>query len=76
MSSRNPGSAYQGALEASIALAISLGAGVWADDHFDTSPGFLLAGLGIGFAAFTVRLMRLAGERDETGRDDPENGQK
>ena len=76
MSSRNPGNAYQGALEASIALALCVGAGVWADDSLDTSPWFLLVGLGIGFAAFTVRLIRLAGERGETERDDQESGQK
>ena len=76
MISRNPGSAYQGAFEASIALALCVGAGVWADDSLDTSPWFLLAGLGIGFAAFTVRLIRLAGEQGETGHDDQESGQK
>ena len=64
MSSKNVGSAYQGALEAGLAVAISVGLGVFADDYFDTSPWFLFAGLGIGFGAFIVRLYRLTGEPD------------
>ena len=65
MSSRNLGSAYQGSLEAALAVAIGVGLGVFADDYFDTSPWFLFAGLGIGFSAFVVRLYRLMGEADE-----------
>ena len=65
MSSRNLGSAYQGAIEAALAVAISVGLGVLADDYFDTSPWFLLLGLGIGFGAFVLRLYRLMDERNE-----------
>ena len=64
MSALRSSSVYQGALEASLAVAICVGSGVWADDYFDTSPWFLFAGLGIGFGAFIVRLYRLTGEPD------------
>lgn len=62
MSRRQLGAAYQGALEAALAVVISAGIGIWADSYFDTSPGFLLAGLGIGFGAFIWRLVKLSQE--------------
>ena len=69
MSLSKSGGVYQGAMEASLAVAICVGAGVWADDRFETSPGFLLAGLGIGFAAFITRLVRLAKELNDDTAD-------
>jgi len=69
-------SVYQGALEASLAVAICVGFGVWADDYFDTSPGFLLAGLAIGFGAFITRLLRLTKEMSEAKNDAADNGKQ
>lgn len=76
MSSRNLSSVYQGTLEAALAVVISVGIGVLADSYFDMSPWFMLAGLGVGFAAFTVRLVRIAGERDKTPTDVLEDEKK
>ena len=75
MSGRQLGAAYQGALEAALAVVISAGLGIWADSYFETSPGFLLAGLGIGFAAFIWRLVKLSQELSGTSapKSDEEN---
>ena len=59
------GAAYQGAMEAIFAILISVGAGYWADDHFGTSPRWLIVGAVIGFAAFVLRLFRMAGLVEE-----------
>jgi F0F1-type ATP synthase assembly protein I len=56
---RRQGAVYQGAFEAVIALLIAIGFGYWLDGYFDTAPWLLLIGTAIGFASFTVRLMRL-----------------
>ena len=56
---RGQGAVYQGAFEAVIALLIAVGLGHWLDGYFDTAPWLLLVGAAIGFASFTVRLMRL-----------------
>lgn len=59
-------SAYQGAIEAVFAVVITTALGYWLDGRLGTAPGFLLAGLAVGFAAFFVRLWRmrhLMGER-------------
>ena len=56
---RGKGAVYQGAFEAVIALLIAIGFGYWLDGYFDTEPWLLLVGAAIGFASFTVRLMRL-----------------
>ncbi len=56
---RRQGAVYQGAFEAVIALLIAAGFGYWLDGYFDTAPWLLLIGTAIGFASFTVRLMRL-----------------
>jgi len=68
---------YQGAFEAVIAILVSALFGYWLDGYFDTAPVFLLIGFAIGFASFTVRLVRLGrwvqeqGSQSglETGRD-------
>jgi F0F1-type ATP synthase assembly protein I len=56
---RGKGAVYQGAFEAVIALLIAIGFGYWLDGYFDTAPWLLLVGAAIGFASFTIRLMRL-----------------
>jgi F0F1-type ATP synthase assembly protein I len=56
---RRAASAYQGAIEAVIAVVITTGAGYWLDQRFETSPTFLFVGLGIGFCSFVLRLWRL-----------------
>ncbi len=56
---RRQGAVYQGAFEAVIALLIAGGVGAWLDGYFDTAPWLLLIGTAIGFASFTVRLIRL-----------------
>jgi F0F1-type ATP synthase assembly protein I len=56
---RRQGAVYQGAFEAVIALLIAGGVGAWLDGYFDTAPWLLLIGTAIGFASFTIRLVRL-----------------
>ena len=59
---RHQGRAYQGAFEAVFAILVAGGIGIWADDHFGTTPRYLLIGLAIGFCSFVVRLLRLGRE--------------
>lgn len=54
------GRAYQGAMESVFAIVIAAGAGYWADSHFGTSPRWLVVGAIVGFAAFVLRLARMA----------------
>lgn len=56
------GQAYQGAMEATVALAISVGIGMWIDSKLGSSPVGLLVGLAIGFGSFVLRLWRLMKE--------------
>jgi F0F1-type ATP synthase assembly protein I len=56
---RRQGAVYQGTLEAVIAILVAMGFGYWLDRHFDTAPTLLLVGTAIGFASFTVRMIRL-----------------
>ena len=72
MSPRGFGSAYQGAVEATLAVVISVLIGVWADTKLDSSPAFFLVGLGVGFGAFILRLMRLL--RQSAGPDGNTSG--
>jgi F0F1-type ATP synthase assembly protein I len=72
---RRQGAVYQGAFEAVIALLIAVGFGYWLDGYFNTTPWLLLIGTAIGFASFTVRLIRLGRlmkdeNPDEARRDD------
>lgn len=55
------GSAYTGAMEAALSVPIAMGLGYWADDYFETTPIFLIAGTLVGFAAMVLRLMRMRG---------------
>jgi F0F1-type ATP synthase assembly protein I len=61
-SNRRLGRAYQGALEAVLAVVVGAGAGAWADSRFGTSPLLLLVGLVLGFATFVLRITRLLRE--------------
>ena len=76
---RRLGAVYQGAFEAVIALLIAVGIGYWLDGYFDSAPWLLLMGTAIGFASFTVRLIRLGRwmrdrDLDEAGRADEGEG--
>jgi F0F1-type ATP synthase assembly protein I len=51
--------AYQGALEAVLAIVIAIGVGFWADKHFGTEPRWLIVGTCIGFGSFVMRLWRM-----------------
>lgn len=66
---RRNGAVYQGAFEAVIAILVASGLGYWLDGRFGTAPTLLLVGTAIGFASFTVRLIRL-GRRLQDGSDD------
>ena len=56
------GRAYQGAFEAVFAIVIGAGVGYGVDSRFATEPWGVLVGLGLGFGAFVLRLVRLASE--------------
>ena len=58
-SGRRFGIAYQGAFEAVFAIVIGAGLGYAADRRFGTEPWGVLVGLGLGFGAFVLRLVRL-----------------
>ena len=64
---RRPGAVYQGAFEAVIALLIMIGVGYWLDGYFGTAPALLLIGAALGFASFSVRLIRLGRWMKESG---------
>ena len=66
--SRSQARAYQGAFEAVFAVLIAAGIGFLADRHYGTEPHYLMIGVGIGFASFVLRLVRLG--RDFHGAQD------
>ena len=74
---RRQGLAYQGSFEAVISILVGAGIGYWADEHFDTSPRYLLIGTVVGFASFVLRLVRLGRQLQEGGpegdREDEES---
>ena len=64
------GAAYQGAIEAVFAILIAAFLGKLADDHFGTTPRYLLVGFVIGFCSFVLRLVRLGRKlQDESPKD-------
>jgi F0F1-type ATP synthase assembly protein I len=65
--------AYQGTVEAVFAILIAVGIGYLADRRLDTFPTFLFVGVGLGFAAFVLRLWRLGQEiqREAHGEGGP-----
>ncbi|HVP28975.1 MAG TPA: AtpZ/AtpI family protein [Myxococcota bacterium] len=71
---RRAASAYQGAIEAVLAVVITTGIGYWLDQRLGTAPGFLLAGLVVGFGAFFVRLWRMRGLMTATPEERGEAG--
>jgi F0F1-type ATP synthase assembly protein I len=74
----NEGSAYQGAMEAVLAVPISMGLGYWADGHFDTGYRYLIIGAVVGFTAMVVRLARmrsLVGESAEADSRTPSSNE-
>lgn len=52
-------SAYQGVIEAVLAVVFCALGGHWLDGRFGTAPLGILGGIGLGFAAFMVRMWRL-----------------
>jgi F0F1-type ATP synthase assembly protein I len=62
--------AYQGAFESVFAIGIGAGFGYFADSRFDTSPWGVLVGVFFGFAAFILRLVRLARQLDEIAQSE------
>ena len=74
---RSLGRAYQGAVEATLALVIATVLGAWADRRFDTSPILLFVGLGLGFGTFVLRLVRLLRDLQESpGGDSGPSGER
>lgn len=74
---RKGGGAYEGGLQAGLAVAISMGLGIWADSHFGSSPIGLFVGLGIGFGAFTLRIWQLMQQQSSPAEDsgqEPKSG--
>ena len=53
---------YQGAFEAVLAVPIAAGFGYWFDRGFDSAPVGLLVGVGIGFFAMMLRIVRMRPE--------------
>lgn len=62
-------SAYQGAVEAVLAVVISGLGGYWVDRRFGTEPTGFLVGMAIGFAAFGLRMWRMRNLMGTTGTD-------
>jgi hypothetical protein len=56
---RSMASAYQGAIEAVAAMVMCALAGWWIDGRLGSGPIGLFVGMGIGFAAFLLRLLRI-----------------
>jgi F0F1-type ATP synthase assembly protein I len=62
-------SAYQGAVEAVVAMVICALAGWWIDRRFGSGPWGLFVGMAVGFAALLLRLLRI--KTPTIGRPDP-----
>jgi ATP synthase protein I len=66
---RGSGAAYQGAFEAVFAIVIGAGIGFALDRRFETDPWGVLLGIGLGFGAFVLRLVRLGRAMQEAERE-------
>ena len=67
---RKQASAYQGALEAVLAVPIAVGLGYWAGGHLGSSTTGVIVGAVIGFAAMVLRLTRMRPGSAEMGETD------
>jgi hypothetical protein len=56
------GDAYQGAIEAVMAVLVGAAAGYWVDRRWGTTPYGVLVGVVVGFAAMVLRLLRMGRE--------------
>ena len=65
--------AYQGAVEAVLAILIGAGLGYLVDRWLGTAPGFMLAGLIAGFGAFILLIVRLSRKLADLEDDDEES---
>jgi F0F1-type ATP synthase assembly protein I len=72
------GAKYQGAMEAVLAIPIGAGLGYLADRQWESEPFGLFIGLGVGFAAFILRLVRMRPpmEGPETSPDEREQDER
>jgi F0F1-type ATP synthase assembly protein I len=66
--------AYQGALEAVLAIVLAIGVGFWADEHFGTGPRWMIVGTCIGFGSFVLRLLRMRKLFEDTPPGGGKNG--
>jgi F0F1-type ATP synthase assembly protein I len=73
---RSKGAVYQGGTEAVFAVLIAGGIGYWLDGYFDSAPRGLLIGIAIGFASFTLRLVRLGREMQRQYSDETKKIEK
>lgn len=71
---RGMASAYQGAIEAVVAMVICALAGWWIDRRLGSEPWGLFVGMAFGFAALLLRLLRIKtptiGRAEPVPRDD------
>jgi F0F1-type ATP synthase assembly protein I len=74
MRARRQGLAYQGAFEAVVAILIAIGIGYWADQHFGTSPRYLLIGAVVGFGSFVLRLLKLGRRLEQDAGAETDEG--
>ena len=65
--------AYQGAVEAVLAILIGAGLGYLVDRWLGTAPGFMLAGLIAGFGTFILLIVRLSRKLADLEEDDEES---
>jgi F0F1-type ATP synthase assembly protein I len=57
--SKEQSATYQAAFEAVLAVPIAVGFGWWCDTQFESAPIGMLIGVGIGFAAMLLRIVRM-----------------
>jgi F0F1-type ATP synthase assembly protein I len=74
--SKAQGAAYQGAMEAVLAVPIAVGLGYWADTHFESSPRYMLVGAVIGFCAMVLRLVRMGPRAGQGSKQGSKQGLK
>lgn len=65
------GDAYQGALEAVMAVLVGAGIGYWVDRRWGTTPTGVITGVVIGFAAMVLRLLRMRSALESESHGEP-----